>query len=287
MSLDWITTRPCVVLFGDSITERGWTPDEDPGSSGWVALLCKHFSRRADILVRGFSGYNTRWALRVMPSCFMEKTKPLLITIFFGANDASLLEENPVQHVPVEEYKTNLASIVAFLRSQYQADVPIVLITPPPVCGVKRLQYQQATYGPSATGRLERTNESAGTYAAACEEVGASLGLPVLNVWKLMQEAGSSLPGGFSDYLVDGLHFTTLGHRFFFDRLVELLERQPTLQPQRMPMIWPDKGIVDWRNPDNTFVHGKTIPPPVPAPVSNPGGALAGPATATPSPKGV
>jgi hypothetical protein len=70
-----------IILFGDSLTQRSW--DIDQGGIGarlagtwtpmWVTTATFHrlrnapdlYARKLDILNRGFSGYNTDWALPV------------------------------------------------------------------------------------------------------------------------------------------------------------------------------------------------------------------------------
>ena len=52
--------RPQIVLFGDSITQRGFA------AGGWGARLADHYVRKADIINRGFSGYNSTWAGHAM-----------------------------------------------------------------------------------------------------------------------------------------------------------------------------------------------------------------------------
>lgn len=59
---------------------------------GAVLLLCVCF-RKCDVVNRGFSGYNTRWAKLILPrligkSAAAEST--VAVTIFFGANDSAL-----------------------------------------------------------------------------------------------------------------------------------------------------------------------------------------------------
>ncbi|RYY81709.1 hypothetical protein EON63_14870 [archaeon] len=44
--------RRKVVLFGDSITQHGYNTE----ISGWVAMFSHYWSRRADVVNRGFSG---------------------------------------------------------------------------------------------------------------------------------------------------------------------------------------------------------------------------------------
>merc|ERR1740139_1438883 len=96
-----LKTRPSVVLFGDSITEQGFGSIDGSDIIGWGSLLSSVYSRRADVFNRGFSGYNSRHGLDVLPKLLPEITtssslskddghNTLFWTIFFGANDATL-----------------------------------------------------------------------------------------------------------------------------------------------------------------------------------------------------
>jgi len=80
---------------------------------------------QADVVLRGYSGYNTRWALKVLERVFPAsqggdggtETAPIAVTVFFGANDACLPDRcSAFQHVPLHEYKRNLHSIVSFFK---------------------------------------------------------------------------------------------------------------------------------------------------------------------------
>lgn len=76
------------------------------------------------MVLRGYSGYNTRWALKVLDRVFptvghdgAAAAPPVAVTVFFGANDASLPDRYAAfQHVPVDEYKQNLHAIVSSLK---------------------------------------------------------------------------------------------------------------------------------------------------------------------------
>nr|XP_011460297.1 PREDICTED: GDSL esterase/lipase At5g45920-like [Fragaria vesca subsp. vesca] len=137
--------RPKIYLFGDSITEESF------GDGGWGASLAHHFSRNVDVVLRGYSGYNTRWAEKVLKRVFPGSQDsggeaPLAVTVFFGANDACLLDRcSGFLHVPVDEYKHNLRSIVSFLKKQWPA-TRVILITPPPIDEEGRLQYGFTAY---------------------------------------------------------------------------------------------------------------------------------------------
>jgi len=127
--------RPAIVLFGDSLTQFSFG-DAAVTRFGWGSLLAGAYQRTADVLNRGFSGYNTRFAMDLVPKIFGSgETKPqyLFVTVFLGANDAAIAGER--QHIPVEEYGENLAEIIKRIRGANEGspDFPIIVMTPPPV----------------------------------------------------------------------------------------------------------------------------------------------------------
>ncbi len=98
------STWPRVVLFGDSLTQFGYS-----SQGRWVSLLSDHLQRRCDVVNRGFSGYTSRNYKDLLPSIVTGETMSgvTAATLFLGANDANDPEINPVQAVPLEEYKVN------------------------------------------------------------------------------------------------------------------------------------------------------------------------------------
>jgi lysophospholipase L1-like esterase len=64
----------------------------------------------------------------------------------------------------------------------------------------------------------ERTNEAAGRYAAAVEQLAAELGLPCLNLWAAFQR----VDGWQQRLLSDGLHLTEEGNAEVY-RLLQAL----------------------------------------------------------------
>ncbi|OWM77355.1 GDSL esterase/lipase At5g45920 [Punica granatum] len=205
--------RPKIYLFGDSITEESF------GDSGWGATLAHHFSRTVDVVLRGYSGYNTRWALKVFERVFPpdagagEGDEPLAATVFFGANDACLPDRcSAFQHVPLDEYKQNLRSLVSAFQKRWP-NALVLLITPPPIDEVARLKFP---YVESPDGLPERTNKAAGAYAEACVIVAKECGVPYVNLWTKMQE----FPNWETAYLSDGLHLTPAGNRIVFEEVV-------------------------------------------------------------------
>lgn len=55
---------------------------------GWATRLADMYQRKADVIVRGFSGYNTAWLLKMLPDLFLRlfrRRPPALVTIWLGA----------------------------------------------------------------------------------------------------------------------------------------------------------------------------------------------------------
>ncbi|ERN13963.1 hypothetical protein AMTRI_Chr01g133070 [Amborella trichopoda] len=242
--------RPKIVLFGDSITEASF----DVG--GWGAALANCFCRTADVVLRGYSGYNTRWVLKVLDRVFPLKSQTqslslaspsnvVAVTLFLGANDASLPDRSSAfQHVPIAEYHQNLLAIIAHFKALWPCTV-ILLITPPPIDEDGRLRYP---YGENPSGLPERTLESAKAYATACLEVGREACVPVIDLCSKMQ----STPGWEKLYLSDGLHLTAEGNRVVFEEVVEALQKEG-VSPEKRTVDLPLLSEMDPNDPLKSF----------------------------------
>ncbi|KAL6717055.1 hypothetical protein ACLMJK_004969 [Lecanora helva] len=127
-------------------------------------------------------GYNTSQALLALPG-FMprpEQAQLRFFTVFFGANDACLPGSSSNQHVPLERFKQNLRDIVKH-PSVIAQDPRIILVSPPPV-NEYRLEETDLLEGLTDP---RRTAEHTKQYADATREVGAELGLHVLDIWSI------------------------------------------------------------------------------------------------------
>lgn len=257
--------RKKIILLGDSITQLAF----DPRLNGFGNYLCNYYQRRADILNRGFAGYNTKWVLEYLSTeqgfsdifdipfvsssttATQEEEKlgnpnVCLVTIFFGANDASDPILNPRHHVSLQEYNSNLKKLIQIVRKTCP-ESKILLITPPPVHHESRLRYQIERYGDKATGKLERNIELSGSYARECEKVVQELvsgaycedDLACINLWKEFQ----SMPSNNGDentswgsMLSDGLHLSKEGNEFVGKLLISTIEtRFPSLSVKACP----------------------------------------------------
>ena len=61
----------------------------------------------------------------------------------------------------------------------------------------------------------------AGRYAAACRELGAELGVPVLDLWTQMQANPK-----WRSYLSDGLHLSPAGNLAAYNALQRLINKE-------------------------------------------------------------
>eukprot|EP00548_Thalassiothrix_antarctica_P003873 CAMPEP_0194134068 /NCGR_PEP_ID=MMETSP0152-20130528/4146_1 /TAXON_ID=1049557 /ORGANISM="Thalassiothrix antarctica, Strain L6-D1" /LENGTH=262 /DNA_ID=CAMNT_0038829607 /DNA_START=161 /DNA_END=949 /DNA_ORIENTATION=- len=199
-----MTTRPKILLLGDSLTQIGW--------DGWVGELAHVYQRRADVINRGMSGYNTQWYLDYASSSDVwnqGKNDVRLITIFFGANDASHPELNPHHHIPVQEFESNLERLLMLCEEHYGKEVGILFLTAPPVVHKQRLAYQKQRYGDKATGNLERNLTLSESYADATLRVATKHNKPSIHLWKEMQDEKE-----WESLFTDGLHFSKEGNQF-------------------------------------------------------------------------
>lgn len=236
--------RPTIALFGDSITQQGFSYGVD--SPGWAGLLASAYTRRADVLNRGFSGYNTRHAVDILPSVFgpdlSHVGQPLFVTVFFGANDSSLPgDRQHNQHVPIDEYEDNLKTIVKEIGGRFQGNTkpPIILITPPPVDKTAWDKFCMDSFNELSP----RTNEVTKSYGDRVKSVAKEFGCSVVDSFSLL--GGNHSEEIYGKNLEDGLHLNGLGNKLLFDGLMNTLTKD---FPELAPMEdgdgkYGDKGI--------------------------------------------
>eukprot|EP01130_Rhizamoeba_saxonica_P013700 TRINITY_DN5879_c0_g1_i2.p2 TRINITY_DN5879_c0_g1~~TRINITY_DN5879_c0_g1_i2.p2 ORF type:complete len:245 (-),score=44.87 TRINITY_DN5879_c0_g1_i2:926-1579(-) len=200
--------------------------------SGWGVALANHFGVHFDVLNRGFSGYTSRAASSILNYYFNPTIiDPVLITLFFGANDSNY---NSNQFVSVEDYQHNLADIIQQLKNMFPK-VQLLLISPPPVDP----QNPKWSFG---TGR---DNETTILYVNAVQELSAELNLPWVNCYNLMIQHDN-----WRDFLVDGLHLSDKGNSLLGDELVNLLKSLNKFKKHALRRDFPKYSSIDLMNPD-------------------------------------
>ncbi|KAL4913293.1 SGNH hydrolase-type esterase domain-containing protein [Aspergillus aurantiobrunneus] len=235
------------LLFGDSITQM--SSSQELGF-GFQPALQDAYSRVLDVINRGFGGYTTAHAVKVFPKFFPapETASVRFLTVWFGANDASLLESNNGQHVPLDVYKKNLAWLV-----QHPATIAqqprILILTPTPVNEYQLQGFDEEKGNVHPT----RTNSRTRLYAEAAREVAESLKVPAVDLWTAFMAAagwkeGQPLIGSreapnnekFVSLFTDGLHLTADGYRIVYDEVVKAIQTNwPDQAPGKLPQVFP------------------------------------------------
>ena len=109
------------------------------------------------------------------------------------------------QHVPLDEYKSNISDIIQSIHIEWP-NAKILLLTPPPSIPEKWLDQMTTWWrlegeeGPEP--EQDRTVGNTKIYADACIEVGKKAGVHVVDVWGLIvAAAGGSSPESLDGYL--------------------------------------------------------------------------------------
>nr|OQO19696.1 hypothetical protein B0A51_12069 [Rachicladosporium sp. CCFEE 5018] len=242
------------ILFGDSITQQSFAQDN---SFAFGAELSNAYVRRLDVVNRGYSGYNTEQALKILPKIIPTPThtKIRLFTLFFGANDARLPNTpgGPQQNVPLEAYRTNLKSILTHPTLRAHQNVRLMVITAPPVD--ERMLSAAASAFFDTKMAPNRTAINTAKYVEAAREVAKEEGVVCCDLWgAMMSRAGwrtgreGPLPGSLDGaenevlqgLLSDGLHFTPSGYKVLYDEVMNTIEQNwPDQMPDRLPFVLP------------------------------------------------
>ncbi|CAH8587557.1 unnamed protein product [Schistosoma turkestanicum] len=162
----------------------------------------------------------------------------IFFIIFLGANDSCV---TPRQHVPVEEYKSNLSWMIKYL---HELGVPmdhISLISLPPI-DENKWGATEIAKGNAITRRLV----TCATYAAACQEVANINNVTFVNLYEAML-----MQKNWESFLSDGLHFSRKGSEF----LARILENILTDKLGDLKWWFPDWKVIDPDDPATSISH--------------------------------
>lgn len=201
-----------IVTLGDSVT-RGVRDGVDEAQiyASRLEVALRAAGRDARVVASGVPAENTDGALQRLPQVLA--LHPDFVTVMYGLNDASIDAGSEVPRVPVERYAANLTSIVKRLRA---AHIQPLLMTPNSMgaFGITRELY--ADRPPYSThGDI---NFVLVDYVAAAQRVGASTGVPVLDIFGAFG-ALADAERGLQGYLTDGMHPNPAGHQVIADCL--------------------------------------------------------------------
>ncbi|ORX55969.1 SGNH hydrolase [Piromyces finnis] len=223
------------VLFGDSITELGFKYEE----KGWAILLADKYIRKVDIINRGFSGYNTEHAIELFPRIFSKENckNTLLMTIFFGANDAGV---NGEQMLSSEKYIENIRKLINLSLETFPDNCPIIVITPPP-CFAKKFNDYRGIY----KHENKRTEEFRNFCLSTIQEFSGNSRIFSIDIWeeilgKTWNTESEEYDKILDGYLSDGLHLNGKANEILYNKLIELIKANfPHLISEEMPMNGP------------------------------------------------
>ncbi|GLT37604.1 hypothetical protein SLA2020_119120 [Shorea laevis] len=210
-------SRPLFVLFGSSIVQFSYS------NQGWAAILADIYARKADIVLRGYAGWNSRRALQVLDQVFPMNAavQPSLVIVYFGGNDS--MKPDPAglgPHVPLPEYIDNMKKITTHLKSLSE-NIRIIFLTCPPI---NEEQIRQA----QLIGVGGRTNESCRIYAEACMEVCKEMDVKGINIWTAIQQKEDWMTTCF----MDGIHLASEGSKIVVKEILRAIreaEWEPSL----------------------------------------------------------
>jgi isoamyl acetate esterase len=221
--------RPIAVVFGDSITQQGFSAEK----SGWVSLLADYWTRKVDVINRGYSGYNSRLGLQMVRDV-VSPLQPAFVTVFFGANDACF--EGTLHHVSLENFISNMQGIVSTLKSELSS-ATIILITPPPVYEPLLGEMNRQKGKPMI---FDRSNANTMKYAEAVKDIGMEHGLVVVDLFTVLHGHESANENTRREFLSDGLHLNAKGNVALFNALkAEIQTEYPKWDAEKMEMDRP------------------------------------------------
>ncbi|CUS21829.1 LAQU0S04e01750g1_1 [Lachancea quebecensis] len=221
------------LLFGDSITEFAFNTRMSEGKGDQFSLgaaLVNAYTRKLDIIQRGFSGYNSRWALEVLPHILEnEPTDDIVLsTIFFGSNDAV---HGGSQKVELPEFTQNITELVRMLKNK---GIQPILVGPALHDADK---WESVRPDDVATGAV-RSNENNKRYSDALQEVARAEEVAFVNLIEAFSNKGGS---GWRSLLNDGLHFSGEGYEIFYDELLKTIRAtHPEWAPENVAYKYPN-----------------------------------------------
>lgn len=241
-----------VILFGDSIIQYS----SDQSGFALAPALQNYYARKMDVVIRGFSGYNTSQAIAVLREVLLaENPRPgvvKLVSIFLGTNDAAF----NFQGVPLETFKANMQTIVDMVKAN---GIKLILVGP-------ALHGRQECQKAAKEKALEpnfSTNATNRKYADAVAHVAAANDVPFVDLWKAFQNYGCwntedllSDEVKVEELLPDGIHFSPKAYEIFYEELLRTIELNYTeLHVDNIPFYFPIYRDIDYDNIEGSIHH--------------------------------
>ncbi|KAB1224358.1 GDSL esterase/lipase CPRD49 [Morella rubra] len=201
---------------------------------------------KANILLRGYSGWNSRRALQVIDQVFPKgaEVQPSLVIVYFGGNDSIRPHPSGLgPHVPLPEYIENMRKIALHLKSLSENMRILFLSTPP----VNEEQIREKLR--DKLGDMGRTNESCRIYSEACLELCKEIDVKAIDVWNAIQKKDDWLTACFTD----GVHLSSEGSKIVVKEIMKALrdaDWEPSLHWKSLPAEFGEDSPYDPVSPD-------------------------------------
>lgn len=227
--------RPQFVLFGSSIVQQSFS------NGGWGATLTDIYARKADILLRGYFGWNSRRAVEVLDQVFPKSAvnQPSLVIVYFGGNDSMGPHSSGLgPHVPLQEYIENMRKIATHLKSLSES-IRLIFVSSPPVDEAKIRENRS-----SALSEIVRTNDLCRRYSDACVDLCRDMDIKVVDLWTAMQKREDWLTACFTD----GIHLSEEGSNIVVEEILKVLKEAewvPCLHWKSMPTEFSEDSPYD------------------------------------------
>ncbi|MBL9200600.1 MAG: exo-alpha-sialidase [Opitutaceae bacterium] len=197
-----------IIALGDSIT-KGARPGVLPQQAfpARVQAALRERGLSAEVHNTGIGGERTDQALVRLERDVISQ-RPHLVTIMYGTNDGWVDEGKAESRLSLAVYTQNLRELVRRLRA---AGIAPVLMTEPRFGE----EVRRNGLGEDPNPRLAR-------YVAACREIAAETGVPLVDnfgAWEKAQAAGQRLQA----WTTDGVHPNVAGNAEIAARLAEAL----------------------------------------------------------------
>ncbi|PPE01877.1 hypothetical protein GOBAR_DD01082 [Gossypium barbadense] len=211
--------RPLFVLFGSSIVQLSYSHE------GWGAILAHAYARKADIILRGYGGWNSRRALEVLDKVFPKDAavQPSLVIVYFGGNDST--EPHPSglgPHVPLPEYVENMKKIAMHLKGLSENTHVMGQIL-------------------ESFGKCGRTNEGCRIYSEACLKLCQEVDIKCIDLWTAIQQRDDWKTVCFTD----GIHLSSEGSKLVGEEILKALAEEPSLCWRSLPTEFDEDSVFD------------------------------------------
>lgn len=233
-----------ILLFGDSIIQFSFNPflmnalgqiSTSPEFSLGGALS-NAYARKADVVNRGLSGYNSDQAREAFPLILEHEhtanSKVLLTTIFFGTNDA-VLGDSP-QAVPLDRFEDNIRFLI---NTALLKDIKVVVIAPG---WHDKENWDARLTEEDIKSNRHRSTENNKRYADKLVEITKELNVPLVNLYEEFAKYDAQEGQSYKDLLSDGIHYRGQAYQLLYTGLTKAIkEWYPELQPELLPWKLP------------------------------------------------